>query len=174
MKKTPKTKKGWKHYLGMILFIYSFAPYVAAAILPLVGVSMSEAVTAMTVAIVSGEVAFFISIVLLGKTIIHRMKAFFRKIFKRKAVAAPTTPQIVSKFRHRLGVILLILSALPYPLSEVAMFYGYPKSGQHIFFLWMLVAGDAILIASFLVLGAGFLEKVKALFRRNNIAMIQE
>jgi len=174
MKPTAEIKKGFKYYTGLVLFIYSFAPYVAAAILPLFSISGSDTVAVMTVTIVSGEVAFFISIALLGKTIIHRMKAFFRKIFKRKKVAAPTTPQIVSKFRHRLGVVLLILSALPYPLSEIAMYYGYPRSGQHIFFLWMLIAGDAIFVASFLVLGAGFLEKVKALFRRNNIAMVQE
>lgn len=172
MKKTTETKKGWKHYLGMVLFIYSFVPYLVVALLPLLGLSMSKAVTAMTITIISGEVAFFVSIALLGKTIVHKMKAFFRKIFSRKKTASEA-PQIVSKFRHRIGVTLFILSAIPYPLSEIAMFFGYPRPGEHMAFLWMLIAGDAVFVASFLVLGAGFLEKIKALFYRNNIAIIQ-
>jgi len=171
-KPTKQAKKTWKYYLGMVLFIYSFIPYIIAFLLPLFGVSVAKLVTYITISIVSAEVAFFISIVLLGKTIIHRIKSTIRKFFfknKKKKTIDTTKPVVIGPIRHRIGIALLILSAAPYPLAEIAMFFGYPRDGQHIAFLLMLLAGDAVFVGAFFVLGSSFLEKVKKLFQREEI-----
>lgn len=70
-------------------------------------------------------------------------------------------PQAVSRRRYRLGLVLFLIPLLwgwltPYVAGRVA---GYEGSR-----ILLGVLGDAVLLASFLVLGGEFWDKLKALF----------
>ena len=60
-------KKDWRYYLGLSLFIYSFAPVCVVALLPFWGLTLAEAGAFATVFLITGEVAFYGAAILLGK-----------------------------------------------------------------------------------------------------------
>ena len=73
-----------KKLIGYFLFVISFVAWAAIAVLPFLNLSI-EMGAAITTVLIVGEIAFFLSIVLLGKEFLAKIKNFFSKInFLRK------------------------------------------------------------------------------------------
>ena len=74
-----------KKVIGYFLFVLSFMAWAAIAILPFLNLSIEMGAAITTVLIVGGEIAFFLSIALLGKEFLGKIKSFFHKFnFFRK------------------------------------------------------------------------------------------
>ncbi|EKE01320.1 MAG: hypothetical protein ACD_21C00160G0003 [uncultured bacterium] len=155
-------EKNWKYYLGIALFLYSFAPYVVGAVLFSLHIPKTSLLTILGAFIVSSEIAFVASIALLGKEFISAIKYKICNTLKLKAILQST---IASKVRHYAGVSLLLLSFLPYFIAEVSLFFGYPKTTrEHIWLFLIMLSGDALFVISIFILDEDFWEKLKKLF----------
>jgi hypothetical protein len=80
----PKMKP-MRHVIGYFLFVLSFMAWAAIAILPFLNLSIEMGAAITTALIVGGEIAFVLSIALLGKEFLGKIKSFFHKFnFFRK------------------------------------------------------------------------------------------
>ena len=73
-----------KKVIGYILFVASFIAWAAIAILPFLNLSIEMVAAVTTILIVGGEVAFVLSIALLGKEFLEKLKILFQKLFTKK------------------------------------------------------------------------------------------
>lgn len=153
--------KDWKYYLGISLFIYSLVPILVLAILPFMGMSLSEMGTLAVVFLASGEVAFYASAMLLGKEFLAALKKKCASWFRREA--APLKP--VSRARHQAGILLLAISFLPYYAVLIYLLFLVPDNATINFLAWSLVAGEVLGIASLFILGGQFWERLKRLLQ---------
>ena len=69
-----------RHVIGYLLFVLSFMAWAAIAILPFLNLSIEMAAAITTALIVGGEIAFVLSIALLGKEFFGKIKSFFNKL----------------------------------------------------------------------------------------------
>ena len=153
-------KKGWKYYLGLCLFIYSFIPICSMVLLPFLGLPLAESGAFAIVFLGTGEISFYISVALLGKQLIMTLR---KKVFA--AFCSPGPPKPIGHLRHRVGIAMLLASFLPYYATLVyLLFFGHKEELLKIF-TWSLVGGEILCLISFFVLGAQFWEDVKNLFR---------
>jgi hypothetical protein len=67
-----------KKILGYVLLIWSFVAWGATFAVPFIGLQTADAVAVVTGLIISAEVAFILSIMLLGKAVWKSVKAFFQ------------------------------------------------------------------------------------------------
>jgi len=153
-------ERNWKYYLGMTLFVYSFATFGIAAAVPLLGIPAAKAAELAMGVIISGEVAFLASAALLGKPFVKAMKAKVMVVFRRKG---PVEPRPVSRQRHTFGIVLLVASTITYYLALAGVFF-LPREQALDAVAVSLVAGEALFIASLVVLGAEFWARLKRLF----------
>ena len=73
-----------KKIIGYFLFVASFIAWAAIAILPFLNLSIEMVAAVTTILIVGGEVAFVLSIALLGKEFLEKLKILFQKFFTKK------------------------------------------------------------------------------------------
>jgi hypothetical protein len=73
-----------KKIIGNILFVASFIAWAAIAMLPLLSLSIEMAAAITMVLIVFGDIAFVLSIALLGKVFLEKMKIHIRKLFGKQ------------------------------------------------------------------------------------------
>lgn len=74
-----------KKVIGYFLFVISFLAWAAIAVLPFLNLSIEVGAAITTGLIVGGEIAFFLSIALLGKEFLEKFKNLFGKFnFFRK------------------------------------------------------------------------------------------
>ena len=73
-----------KKIIGNILFVASFIAWAAIAMLPLLSLSIEMVAAITMVLIVFGEIAFVLSIALLGKEFLEKMKIHIRKLFGKQ------------------------------------------------------------------------------------------
>ncbi len=69
-----------KTIFGYFLFVLSFVAWAAIALLPFFDLSIAIASAITTGLIIAGEVAFYVSIVLLGKEFLIKIKNYFKNI----------------------------------------------------------------------------------------------
>lgn len=159
-----KNKKGWKYYLGMTLFIYCWIPYIVSGAVLFFNIPLGKLIGIMAAFIASSEISFAISIVLLGKPFIKMLKAKLKAKFLRHK--APASPKPISRTRHYIGIILLIMSFIPCFVVEISLFFGYPKTEEgHLVMYLTVVAGYTIFIVSLFILGENFWDRLKRLFQ---------
>jgi hypothetical protein len=73
-----------KKIICYIYFVASFVAWAAIAILPFLNLSVEMVAAVTTILIVGAEVAFILSIALLGKEFLEKLKVFFRKLVTKK------------------------------------------------------------------------------------------
>jgi len=73
-----------KKVIGYFLFVISFVAWAVIGVLPFLNLSIEMSAAITTVLIVGGEIAFFLSIVLLGKEFLEKFKNFLSKFFTKK------------------------------------------------------------------------------------------
>lgn len=79
-----EAKQKMKKIIGYIFFVASFVAWAAIAILPFLNLSIEMVAAVTTMLIVGGEVAFILSIALLGKEFSEKLKILFRNFFHKK------------------------------------------------------------------------------------------
>ncbi len=157
-------KKNWKFYLGISLFTYSWLPYIFVfTIMPFLGLSTVEALSLSSALLISAEVAFAISIALLGKEFMQMVKGKIKRIFFTKSGEYKSKP--VGKIRFRIGIIILLVSLIvPTLLLEVVFYYNWEEAIGLQYFLYILVAFDVLFVCSLFILGFEFIDKARKLF----------
>jgi hypothetical protein len=153
--------RDWKYRLGMGLFIYSFIPICTIELVALLPLTATEAVTLGAVYIASGEIALLAAVALLGKPFIQSMKEKIKGFFRRKA---PSTPRMISKTRHYIGVTLLVASLFPYYATLGALLFAPLQKSDIRTLLYLLLSGEALFLVSLFVLGDEFWARLKRLF----------
>lgn len=102
------------------------------------------------------EVGMLLAVAILGKQGFAQLKEIFFSRFRKI-----TEPSAVSQTRYRIGLLMFftpILFGLLQPYAEY--FFGALKSESMI----PVILPDLVFAASFIVLGAGFWEKIQGLF----------
>jgi len=68
-----------KAIIGYILFVLSFVAWALIALLPFIDITKVQVAAATTFLLISGEVLFWFSLVLLGKEFWQKIKGFFKR-----------------------------------------------------------------------------------------------
>ena len=156
-------ERNWKYYLGISLLIYSFIPYgVAALVLPFLPISHTRAASIGVVIIASAEASFFCSVALLGRPFLQLIKSNIKGFLFRKKDVRPAG--IIGKGQHYFGVVLLLLSFLPYFITEGVLVFGHPEGQSIKALILVMLGGDALFMISLFILGGDFWDRLKRLF----------
>ena len=156
-------ERNWKYYLGLSLLIYSFIPYgVAALVIPFLPISHVRAASIGAGIIASAEIAFFCGAALLGKPFLQLIKSKIKGFFFRKKEVR--SAGVIGKGRHYFGVVLLLLSFLPYYITEGVLIFGHPEGRGIKALILILLGGDALFMISLFILGGDFWDRLKRLF----------
>jgi hypothetical protein len=153
--------RGWKLYVGLALFVYSFGTLAIAAAIPFL-FSPALAATLATCVVVSGEIGFWVSAALLGRPFIDALKARLGAILVRQRSPAPRT---VSRARHVFGLVLFSLSFVSYYVAMATPFLRLTKNTELATIVVVAIAGEVLFVSSLFVLGGEFWERIKALYR---------
>ncbi len=73
-----------KKIVGYLLFVLSFVAWGVITLLPSMDLTATEIASYTTALVVLGEVFFWLSLVLLGKDFMSKVKAFLKNIFCKK------------------------------------------------------------------------------------------
>ncbi|MFK5855338.1 MAG: transporter suffix domain-containing protein [Bacteroidota bacterium] len=167
MSDAPIIKRNWKYYLGIILFIYSFIPYIATGLIFFFNVPIGQLIALIGAFLTSAEVSFAISIVLLGKPFLLIIKTKFKSLFKRNEEPRVTKP--ISKLRHYIGITLLLLSFFPDLLVITLLFLGsFDTETGNMILLAIMLGGTTLFITGLFVMGSGFWDRLQNLFKWQN------
>ncbi|MBU0630986.1 MAG: hypothetical protein KKC80_08795 [Candidatus Margulisbacteria bacterium] len=110
--------------------------------------------------IATAEVAFFFSIVLLGKPF-QMLKTRLIKSLK----GTIWTLKPISKRRHNVGIAMILLSFLPYYITQfVLILFDLDQTDRHIL-VGLLMLSDVLFMTSLFVLGGEFWERLNKLFK---------
>ncbi|MBE0649154.1 MAG: transporter suffix domain-containing protein [Bacteroidales bacterium] len=162
-------KKNWKFYLGIVLFTYSWIPYIFVFLIePFLSFSTTVALSLSSALLISAEVAFAISVVLLGKEFIKLIKTKLRTKFFREKGDPGYKP--ISRLRYRIGIIIFLISmAVPTLLMEVLLYFDFVHLIGDTNSLYILLAFDVLFISSIFILGGEFLDKLRGLFTYSKV-----
>jgi hypothetical protein len=160
---------GWKFYIGFFFLIYSFVPMLSVAALPFLGFSLAASGLFALVFLATGELSFWIAAALLGKELVGAIKKRAFALFGRHGEIKP-----VSRFRHRLGITMLVSSFIPYYVT-----LGYLVAFEHrdpvIHVLtWVMIGGEVVGFSAVFVLGGLFWERFKSLFSWEAVNAVRE
>jgi hypothetical protein len=154
-----KAISDWRFRSGIFVFALG---WVCPLAIPLVARSdlSTEAKSILSGALLIGipEILSIASIVILGRAGFNALKKKVLTVLKRKAF-----PEQVSRLRYNVGLVMFLLPAIPGYL----VFYA-PSSAVSASLLddraLLFLVTDGLFLASLLVLGGEFWEKVRALF----------
>jgi hypothetical protein len=74
----------WYKISGYVILLISCVLWGLIAIIPFLGYSKKEIAAIITILIIAGEVTFYLSIIILGKTILNKIKSFLLFWKKKK------------------------------------------------------------------------------------------
>ena len=166
-----ETRRGWRYYLGLILFILSLIlPLLALVIVPLLGLSPGINTVLYGLSLAGGpDVILIGAAALLGKENLEYLFSKLGNWFKRLVKWDQVSPR-----RYRIGVWLFWISIL----ISLAFFYFLPETlregDQPGWGFYVSVGADILFIISFFVLGAEFWGKLGALFQYNAREVVED
>ncbi|MHC8318940.1 transporter suffix domain-containing protein [Pseudomonas sp. LB3P31] len=151
---------GWRFKLGIAIICVMAGSWLLVPILAAAGVPGSRIAALTGVLFISNKVLLLLVIAIMGKSGFQQLK---RSLFGYVTSLTPSMDTEVGTWRHRIGIVMFclpLISAFLEPYVD-SIWPGLRPN------LWQLQAlGDAMLIASFFVLGGNFWEKLRALFIR--------
>ena len=167
----PETKRDWRYYLGLILFVLSLIlPILALIFVPLLGLSGGINTVLYGLSVAGGpDILLVAAAALMGKEnleyLFSRLGRRFKNLVKWDQVSAR---------RYRVGVWLLVISVL----TTLVLFYIFPESlregNQPGWGFYVTLGADIVFIISFFVLGAEYWAKIRALFQYNARVVVEE
>jgi hypothetical protein len=166
-------KKNWRLTLGTWMFYVPFVMFFGAPVMiPLIGLSATQATALVGGIFVAAEVIWFASIPLLGKEGFKQMKSQAFSLLK------PNTGPI-SRIRHQTGTWMFtvgILSQVGLGVTVMMVYFfvggkdpeipimGLSFEEQALLYVYLQIAAMACMVASVYVLGADFWERLNHAF----------
>jgi hypothetical protein len=155
---------GWRTTVGFAILVASVAWPLLLPILLLLGVSATVTAAFTGVMVVAAELMLIAGAALAGKEGFALIKA---KAFGFLGAYGP--PREVSRRRYTIG---LVMFAIPLAFGWASPYFGDRIPG-FVASRWVYaVAFDALLLISLFVLGGGFWDKLRSLYRHNAYAVI--
>lgn len=148
---------GWRTSLGLTLFVVSLGWPVLIPLLPLFGASSKVTAAFSGVMIIVADLLLIAGAAVAGKDGFAFIKAKVFGIFRPYL-----PPQQVSRRRYTIGLVLFSISLV---FGWASPYFGHHLPGFERGQLIYAVAGDVILLISLFMLGGGFWDKLRALFR---------
>ncbi len=150
-------RSGWRVPTGVAILVLGF---VAPAVIPLVAATRLPAAwkTLISGALAVGvpEVMMVLAAAVMGKEGFAELKVRLVGFFHRSG-----PPDTVGPVRYRIG---LVMFTLPLLLGWLGPYFHDHLPGFDSHALWWHVGGDVVFLASLLVLGGDFWDKLRALF----------
>ncbi|MCX2899215.1 transporter suffix domain-containing protein [Pseudomonas mandelii] len=151
---------GWRFKLGIAIICVMAGSWLLVPILAVADVPGSRIAALTGVLFISNKVLLILVIAIMGKSGFQQLK---RSLFGYVTSITPSMDAEVGPWRHRIGIVMFcvpLISAFLEPYVD-SIWPGLRPN------LWQLQAlGDAMLVASFFVLGGNFWEKLRSLFIR--------
>jgi len=88
----------WYKICGYVILLISCVLWGLIAIIPFLGYSKKETAGIITILIITGEITFYVSIIILGKSFLNKIKSFLM-FWKKKSEDVRGTP-IVKKIAY--------------------------------------------------------------------------
>ncbi len=154
---TPGLEKGARFYLGMGFLIFSLiSPFFIPLVVKLPLTTGVKGVLSTLLVVGGPELAVMIAVVLLGKETFHYFIARIKSYFRLKKPVKP-----VGRIRYLVGLVMFWVTIL---VSLVELNYEPAREiyGDH--FTEAAIAWNVFFIASLVVLGGNFWDKLRSLF----------
>jgi len=166
-----ESKRGWRYYVGLILFIlHLILPILAFIFVPMLGLSGGVNAILYGLSVAGGpDLLLIASAALLGKENLQYLFSKLGSWFKNLVKWDQVSPQ-----RYKVGLWMMVISVI----ITAVLFYFFPQSlrdgDQPGWGFYVTVGADIIFIISFFVLGAEFWGKIGALFQYNARVVVEE
>lgn len=148
---------GWRLKIGIGLFGLSIAlPVLGVPLLATMGHSAKTVATVSGVLLVCAEVFGLIAVAVMGKSGFAYIKNSIFGFLKKHG-----PPAEVSRTRYTIG---LVMFSLPILFGWVSIYIPELIPGFTLTPYYYAIGGDLLLLASLIVLGGNFWDKVRALF----------
>lgn len=108
------------------------------------------------------EVGMLLAVAVLGKQGFAQLKEIFFSRFREI-----TAPSSVSPTRYRIGLVMFFTPLLLGWLQPYIVHFYTPLDSDS---MWPVILSDLVFAASFVVLGAGFWDKIQSLFVHDQVA----
>lgn len=155
---------GCRVKLGFALFVASIGWPVLIPILPLLGVPTTTTAAISGVMLVAAEFMLIAGAAIAGKEGFAYIKTTVFGFLKSYG-----PPSEVSRLRYTVG---LVMFAIPLAFGWAAPYVRHHLPGFEHGQLTYAIVGDALLLISLFVLGGGFWDKLRSLFRHDAYAVI--
>jgi len=164
MMSNEQPQAGWRVNLGFAIFAASIGWPVFIPILLALGVSTTTTAAISGVMIVAAEFMLIAGAAIAGKEGFAFIKA---KVFGFLRSYGP--PREVSRLRYTVG---LVMFATPLAFGWASPYFGHHLPGFENGQLVYAVVGDVLLLVGLFVLGGGFWDKLRSLFKHDAFAVI--
>lgn len=142
--------------LAVLLVINIGGPLVGLPVLALTDLALGTKTVIGGVIVAVAELSLPVVIAILGKPGFAYFKGLFFKALRRYG-----PPAEVGRTRYRIGLVMLGLTLVLALVEPYAGSYLGVSAENRVFYA---LSGDVLLLASFIVLGGDFWDKVRALF----------
>ena len=146
---------GWRFNVGVMIIVLIFVLLLLIPLAAAMDLPASTVATITGLVFIGNKVLLLIAIGVMGK-------AGFQEL-KRRVFRSLTPETLVGPTRYKIGLVMFFLPIL---LVMLAPYLDYFWPGLRPNSFPLQVFGNAMLIASFFVLGGNFWDKVRALFVR--------
>lgn len=152
--KPPTLKRDWRFYSGLAAFSLSFIMPLGAVAVPWLGLPTAQAAVLAGLLVAGGpEVACILAVALLGKDNFQYFAHLVKRALRRAVGERPA-----SKARYYTGLAIFLASWLP------AYAFAYMPAAMPGERIYILAAMDLAFVASFVVMGGEFWEKMRRIF----------
>ena len=157
-------RASWRTTIGFAMLVASIAWPLVIPILLLLGVSKMVTAAFSGVMVVAAEFMLIAGAAIAGKEGFAYIKATVFGFLKSYG-----PPSEVSRLRYTVG---LVMFATPLAFGWAAPYFGHHVPGFEQGQLIYAIAGDALLLVGLFVLGGGFWDKLRSLYRHKAYAVI--
>ena len=147
----------WRLKLGITLFVLSIAlPLVSIPIVAAIGLSVTMTASLSGALLIVAEVLGLLAVAVMGKSGFAYIKNHVFGFLKQYG-----PPNEVSRLRYTIG---LVMFCVPILFGWVSIYIAELIPGFTLTPLLYALGGDLLLLASLIVLGGNFWDKIRALF----------
>ncbi len=153
----PKRRSLW-YWIGLVLIILGIISPLFAALVPLLGLPTAMAATVVGLLILGiPEILLALGGILAGRELVAEVHAKTRSLWRYLGLGRPVGPT-----RYYVGVSLILLGLAWSLVLDYLLLVGVVPLDQTSR-LYLLVAGDSVVIVGFFTAGRPFWEKLKRL-----------
>jgi hypothetical protein len=161
-----QSRYGWRVTFGFAIFVASIGWPVLIPILPLLGASTTTTAAFSGVMLIVAEIMLIAGAAIAGKEGFAFIKA---KVFGFLKSYGP--PREVSRTRYTIGLVMFVV---PLAFAWASPYFGHHIPGYATGRLIYAIGFDVLLLISLFVLGGGFWDKLRSLFKHNAYAVIPD